>query len=111
MDFDSISEGVGLLALLLSIGNIGWAWISQPARDVSKRIDEVEQDAERGQAASLASLKEHDRRIQRVEDDIRHLPIKDDLHALEKTLAQVEARLTAISNTVTRVDDFLRAKQ
>ena len=122
MAFETISKWIALLALLLSIGNIVWAWISQPARDMGKRIDAVEQEAERNIegleqandesfARLNGALKEHDRRIQRVEDDMRHLPTKEDLHAVEKALAQVETKLTAISSTVTRVDDYLRARQ
>lgn len=122
VDFESFSKWVALLALVLSIANIAWAWISQPTRDMTKRIDEVEEEtdtliegieksSERTNTRVNAALKEHDRRLQRVEDDMRHLPTKEALHAVEKALAQVETKLGAISATVSRVDDYLRKHQ
>lgn len=107
VDFDAFSKGVALLALLLSIGNLAWAWISKPARDMEEQIDDVDERIDR----VCDDLKAHDRRIQRTEDDLRHLPTKNDLHAVEKALAQVETKLNTISATVNRVDDYLRNHQ
>ncbi len=104
VDFDAFSKGVALLALLLSIGNLAWAWISKPARDMEEQIDDVDERIDR----VCDDLKAHDRRIQRTEDEMRHLPTKGDLHAVERALAQVEVKLGTISTTVARVDDYLR---
>lgn len=102
--FDTISKWIALLALLLSIGNVFWAWISQPARDMGKRIDAVNERLN----SICEDLKSHDRRIQRTEDDIRHLPTRDDLHQVKNQLTTVETELAMIARVVTRIDDFLR---
>ena len=102
--FDTISKWISLLALLLSIGNVVWAWISQPARDMGKRIDEVDERVD----SVCEDMKGHDRRIQRTEDDIRHLPTRDDLHQVKNQLTSVETELTIVARVVTRLDDFLR---
>ena len=101
-----ISQWGALLALLLSIGNLLWAWISRPARDVGKRVDEVNERVEE----VFEGLKGHDRRIQRVEDDLRHLPTKDDLNALTNTVTGVKTELDIVARVVTRIDEFLRSR-
>ena len=104
VDFETTSKWVALLALLLSIGNLVWAWISQPARDVAKRIDDVDDRVDK----VCEDMKVHDRRIQRTEDDVRHLPTKDDLHSVTQTLSSVKTELDIVARVVTRLDDFLR---
>lgn len=110
-----------LLAASLAIGIINalWIWLSRPARDLSARIAKVAQDA-KGEVDALASemngrgdrhrenLKEHDRRIQRLEDQVPHLPTREDLHEIGKALTAVQTQMAGITGTVTRIDDFLR---
>lgn len=101
---DMASKWIGMLALLLSIGNIVWAWISQPARDMEKLIGDVDDRVDE----IYDDMKAHDRRIQRVEDDLRHLPTKDDLHMLTQKLTAVKTELDMIARIVTRIDEHLR---
>lgn len=102
----TISQWVGILALLLSVGNLLWAWVSRPARDVGTRVDAANERIEE----AFEGLKGHDRRIQRVEDDMRHLPTKDDLALLSNKLTGVKTELDIVARVVTRIDEFLRAK-
>lgn len=115
MDLDTLSKWAALLAVVLSIGNLVWAWISRPARDVGARVDatnariddvvlEVNDRADRHRE----NLKEHDRRLQRVEDDVRHLPTKDDLHGIGLKLTGVKTELDLVARVVTRIDEALR---
>lgn len=102
--FDQFSKWVSLVALLLSIGNVAWAWISRPARDMKERIDEVDERVD----SVCEDMKNHDRRIQRTEDDIRHLPTREDLHQVKNQLTSVETELTIVARVVTRLDEYLR---
>lgn len=99
---DDLTKWLALMSLLLSIGNIVWAWISRPARDLGNRIDEVEDQA-------LEELKKHDRRIQRVEDEMRHMPTKDDLQKVEQQNTAIKTELDIVARVVNRIDDFLRS--
>ena len=106
MNLTETNQLVALFALLLSIGNMLWAWISRPARVMGKRIDTFStQVDEVGN-----ELKHHDRRIQRVEDDIRHLPTKDDLQKIELKATAIKTELDLVARTVTRIDEYLRGK-
>ncbi len=118
MTLDDVSKIAGIVALLISSANGIWFWISRPARDIGKRVDEVDRRIDRhaedidGRVdATLDNLKAHDRRIQRVEDDLRHLPTKNDLHALEQKVTAIKTELDIMARVLTRIDDFLRAEK
>ena len=112
---DSASKWVGLIALLLSVGNLLWAWISRPARDLGTRLDKHREETDEqldkiGERIddTFEGLKGHDRRIQRVEDDLRHLPTKKDLQEVELKVTAIKTELDIVAKVVSRIDDFLR---
>lgn len=111
----TVNQWLGLVALLVSLGNLLWAWISRPARDLSTRLDQhkVEtekcfEESEKRFEAVADNFKGHDRRIQRVEDDLRHLPTKKDLQDVELKVTAIKTELDIVAKVVTRIDDFLR---
>lgn len=110
-----LKEGLGLVALLMGIANALWLWISRPARDTNKRIDDtigkvddLEEAFQDRVDRHREDLKEHDRRIQRLEDQLAHLPTKEDLHKVANQLTAVKTELDSIASAVRRIDDFLR---
>ena len=112
---DSVSKWVALIALLLSVGNLLWAWISRPARDLGTRLDKHREETDeqidevtKRIEVTFEGLKTHDRRIQRVEDDLRHLPTKDDLQQLEVKVVAVKTELDSAMRVLVRIDDHLR---
>ena len=102
----NFKDWMALLALLLSTANLLWAWISRPARDVGARVDDVDDRIDE----AFEGLKGHDRRIQRVEDDVRNLPTKDDLHRVDMKVVSIKTELDIVARVVTRIDEFLRNK-
>lgn len=110
MTLNIVNQYLGTLALLIGIANALWLWISRPAADVNKRIDTVEGLIAERHGEALEGMKAHDRRIQRVEDDLRHLPTKDDLHEVVTRLTAVKTELDTVARVVHRVEDYLRSK-
>ncbi len=115
---DALKDYLNIVALLVGLGNALWIWLSRPARDMGTRIDKTDKEVEAVKKAAddradrhREELKLHDRRIQRVEDDLRHLPTKDDLAELGHSLTGVKTELDIVARTVTRIDDFLRKHQ
>lgn len=104
MTLQTAQQWLSLIALLIGIINALWIWLSRPARDTNKRIDEANREI----AEVLEGMKGHDRRIQRVEDDLRHLPTKEDLSQVSHKLTAVKTELDIVARTVTRIDEFLR---
>jgi phage shock protein A len=85
MFFTWLITGLTALSLLLGIANTVWAWMSKGGAAQAARLDRLED----GQDA-------HDRRIQRVEDKIEHLPTRETVHELDKKLTEVIARFSGI---------------
>lgn len=113
----TLNQALSLVPLLIGIANALWLWISRPARDTNKRIDDEKKSREELEAALEAradrhreDLKEHDRRIQRLEDQMAHLPTKEDLHKVANQLTAVKTELDSIASAVRRIDDFLRSR-
>lgn len=104
-----VSSGPGVMpfiALLLGIANIFWSWHT------------------RSQSASEARVKRLEDRLDLVEDrqitveeQMKHLPTKDDLHAVKVQLADVlgligrqGSEIASVARVVDRIDNYLREK-
>jgi hypothetical protein len=114
---DQVDDWLSFFAMVVTIANSLWIWRMRPMRDTAKKIDDTngrvdELIAEQNARADRhrEDLKAHDRRIQRVEDDLRHLPTKDDLSKVVNELTAVQTELEIVARVVTRIDEFLRAK-
>lgn len=104
MDIETLTRWLGALALLLGITNTVSIWLRNGARKLEAKLDEL-----------FSNLKAHDRRIQTVESEQRHMPTKEDLHeltvsitALAGELKTQSTELDSVSRTVRRIDDHLR---
>lgn len=110
MTLSVINQYLGIIAFLATIANSAWIWLNRPTADINKRIDKLEEDQGAEITALVEGAKRHDRRIQRVEDDIRHLPTKDDLHEVKEELAGVKTELAMVAKVVGRLDEYMRAR-
>lgn len=104
MDIETLNRWLAAFALLLGIANTISIWLRNNARELAKKLDEIRD-----------SLKGHDRRIQTVESEQRHLPSKEDLHELNVAITSLagdlktqSTELESVSRTVRRIDDHLR---
>lgn len=114
---DQVDDWLSFFAMMVTIANSLWIWRMRPMRDTVKKIEDTNERVDELIAEQNAradrhreDLKLHDRRIQRVEDDLRHLPTKDDLGKVASSLTAVKTELDIVARVVTRIDDFLRAK-
>ncbi|SIR41199.1 Protein of unknown function [Rhizobium sp. RU35A] len=105
MTFDFAVVG-GLVGLAVSIFNL-IAHIRTIMSSGEKKLDERLTKAE-------GKLIEHDRRVQALEGEIKHLPDRETAHKLELALAQISGRLDTlderlkpIAATSGRLQEFL----
>lgn len=63
-------------------------------------LSEGEKKLDQRLAKAEGKLIEHDRRIQAVENEIKHLPDRDTTHRIEMTMAQIMGRLDAQDATL-----------
>lgn len=104
MDIETLNRWLAAFALLLGIANTISIWLRNNARELAKKLDQIGD-----------SLKGHDRRIQTVENEQRHMPTKEDMHeltvsitALAGELKTQSTELDSVARTVRRIDDYLR---
>lgn len=89
--------------------------------EITKRLDQVELGitAAGHSAAALASIDksliDHDRRIQSMEGELKHLPDKDAVNELKLaisdlngTVKAMDAQLGGLSRSVNNIDGYLR---
>lgn len=104
---DWIKEWAGPLAAIVSVGTLFFAWLTAGGKQAGKDLADHKR-------ATDETLDDHGRRIQSMEDAIKHLPDKDSLHKIELTMkdlqvqfASLTAAAQATERTARRVEDFL----
>ena len=98
-----LKDWLGLAALVVSLGGSIYAWITSRSKVNAEHLKDVD-----------AKLTDHASRIQTIENELRHLPAKDDVTELKLALAEIKGTigrfdesLSGVSRTVRRMEDFL----
>ncbi|MEY9717870.1 hypothetical protein ABIA22_000360 [Sinorhizobium fredii] len=101
-----ISQYLGLALAVIALLGHAKGYFSSGEKAIGTRLEKAER-----------TLIEHDRRIQRVEDEMKHLPDKDTVMELKLALAELKGTVNtlgetvgSVSRTVHRIDDYLRQK-
>lgn len=99
MDAAPLKEWLGLIALLISVGSSVVLFLKSDAK----------------KAAETLIL--HGSRIQKLEDDMRHMPDKETVHKLQIDLTEMKGQMAtmvksseATERATRRVEDFLLKK-
>lgn len=99
MDATPLKEWLGLIALLISVGSSIVLFLKSDAKKATE------------------TLATQDRRIQRLEDQIQHLPNKDTVHQLQIDLTEMKGQMASMvkstegtERATRRVEDFLMSK-
>ncbi len=96
MDISAISQYLGAVALLISIGTAISTFVNSGAK------------------ANGETLSDHEKRIQAVETELRHLPDRAMVHDLQLTLKDIQIEMASIkaateqsTRTSRRVEEYL----
>lgn len=96
MDLAPFVPWLSVIALLISVGTSITTLLTSGAK------------------ANSTKLADHDRRIQKLENDLQHTPDKDGLHRVELTVKDIQAQIASMAasaqateRTARRVEDFL----
>jgi phage-related protein len=100
------------IASVAALGHLK-GYFSSGEKKLAEDVKAVEEDI----AKAEKTLVDHDRRIQGVESEMRHLPSKDDMSALQLSLANLTGTVgilaesfKGVSSTVHNIDTWLREK-
>ncbi|MBB3947232.1 hypothetical protein GGQ73_003198 [Rhizobium skierniewicense] len=98
-----ISLALGVIAIF---GHIK-GWMNSGEKELLKEVAGIKTDHAADVAARKAEaeehkrkLIEHDRRIQAIEGELRHLPDRESQHRLELALEKVNGRLDTLNETL-----------
>lgn len=114
MELDIISRWLSIIALLISIGSALWAWLGRSGRELRERITKVRAAGEAADKALGDELDIHDRRIQLIESELKHLPSKEDVADLKLAMTEMngklkvsENELSSVGRTVRRIEEHM----
>lgn len=101
---ENIREWLSLVAIAISLGGVIYSWFTARSSVNSARLDKAD-----------SQFADHLRRIQELENELKHMPAKDDVNDLKLAIAKLEGSvgrldesLGSVARTVHRVDDYLR---
>lgn len=84
------------IVTLLNLANMVWMIMSGPAKKLGERID--------GQSLRLT---DHDQRITALEQSMRSLPVKDDLHGVQLALSEMRGDLREMRAIMGRMETIV----
>lgn len=106
MDLSILMPWIGAALSIIALGTQLKAIISSGEKKLEERVTKAER-----------TLVDHDRRVQRVEDALQHLPNKDVVHQLQIDLTEMKGQMAsmvksseATERATRRVEDFLMSK-
>lgn len=92
MEWAWLISGLTAISLLLGIANLIWSWMSKGGARLAAKLDKVD-----------ACTDEHERRIQSIEGELKHMPSRQDVAALELQLNTVQGQVQSIDREVASV--------
>ena len=112
---ETLNAWAGFVALVLASANTIWVWVRTSGNDTAARLQAIEDKVDKKVGGLGESLKGHDRRIQQVESEIKHLPSQGAVASLTVSITELNGRLSVLDSelegltrTVRRIDDHLR---
>jgi hypothetical protein len=104
MDLSILMPWVGAALSIIALVTQAKSFFSSGEKALDKRLETAEK-----------TLIDHDRRVQKMENELAHLPDKDTVLDLKLALAELKGTVStlgetvgSVSRTVHRIDDFLR---
>lgn len=111
----AINLGVTVWNLVTSGSKKNGEKLDALGKDLTARLDGMETSSERQHAELEDKMRDQDKRLSIVENEMEHLPTKDqvsNLHIsitqLEGTIREMGASLQAVTRTVGNIDTYLR---
>lgn len=103
------------IAAVLAAGLAIWNFLQSPSKQNAAAVAAMDKKLSEATTALNSVLAGHDRRIQHVENELRHLPDKDmvtelrvAIVELQGTVKSLDTQLSSVGRTVANIDVYLR---
>ena len=79
-------------------------WLSSGEKALAEEVAEVKKTLGDDVATAKKTLVEHDRRIQTIEGEIKHLPDRDTTHRMELAMAEISGNLNVMAERLKPIE-------
>jgi len=117
MDVNLVIPYLVALNTIIAIGTAAYTFLTSGAKQTAADLTNHKKVVSEQLAAFDKKNAEHDRRIQAVEGELKHLPDKDMVTDLRLALAELKGNVGAltgemgsIARTVRRIEDYLQER-
>jgi len=101
IDFPTLMPWLTLALAVIALGGHAKNFVSSDTKELAASQAAKDKEFALKQEAQEKKLIEHDRRIQTVENEMRHLPNRETTHQIEITMQKILGRLDAQDATLT----------
>ena len=96
-------EWLGVLIQISTLGGLVYVWLTSGAKKAVTDLDAHRKADADAKARIESAIAGHDRRIQTMENELKHLPDKDNVVELKLTLSELRGTVAVLSESVGRV--------
>lgn len=112
---DVIKNDLAIALSVITLGTVIFGWFRFGGNKAIEALDLFKAEADAKLVKEAKDITDLERRMQKIEDMLPHLPDRTDFHKLELSMTRQESRLEALvdkfqvySGTVTRLDEYMR---
>lgn len=112
---DALAPWISLVLSLIALASIVYGWFTSGEKSNATALTKYRETQATVVADIDDKIEAHDRRIQTVETELKHLPDKDSvvelklaIADLKGTVGRLDESLNSVQRTVLRIDDWLR---
>ncbi len=91
-----IKDWLNIVTLVIAIGSAVYAWLTSGAKKTAAALDSHKTETNKQLAELVKLMSDQERRIQSLENDMRHLPDREHAHRMELAIE----KLTGVTKTL-----------
>ncbi|MGO4561961.1 DUF2730 family protein [Rhizobiales bacterium 3FA27D7] len=93
---ETVSEWLSFALSFIALAVIVYGWFTSGEKTIAKDLDSHKETSAKALTAIDAGLDAHERRIQALETELKHLPDREQAHRLELAMVELTGSMTAL---------------
>lgn len=111
----NLKDWLSIIMSAIALGTVVFGWFSSGGKKAMTALDAYKAEANAAFAKGGADYATLDRRVQKLEDALPHMPDREDFHKLELAMEKLVGTVNVLAQkvdtneaVVLRVDEYLR---